>query len=222
MHLRLGEHLIAAIERRRDRMRKLQAGPIGDFFRNGGVDLLYELPVVTNDLVIDAGGFQGEWSSKMIVRYGCRCDIFEPVPTHCAQIKNLFQHNAMVRVFGAALGGASRVTNFRLAANSSSEFFSKDDCDTVMAEVIDIQQYLDCLGDAEIACLKLNIEGGEYEVLERLIEKKHMGRFKSLLIQYHSKIEGWEDRRNRINASLHLTHNCSWSYPMVWEKWVRS
>lgn len=218
----LGERIIGAIEKYRDRKRKSIAGPHGDFYRNGGNDLLYDLQVSTGSLIIDAGGYKGEWTVGMIARYGCRSEIFEPVPSYAEHCKRLFSRNAFVHVHPAALGGSSRKTKFSFAANGTSEFIARGSTNIVEAPVVDVSQFLDQLDNELVACLKLNIEGGEYEVLERLIDTNQIIRCKSLLIQFHPQPEGWERRRKDIEAHLRATHDRVWSYPMVWEKWVLS
>lgn len=217
----LGEFVIAAIEQRQKNKRQHLSGPLGEFYRNGGRELLYELPVSTNNLVIDAGGFEGEWTSKMLVRYGCRSEVFEPIPDYAEHLQRLFHKNALVHVRAAALGGSDRVTSFSIASDGSSEFLRNGGASSIEVEVIDIHAVIQSIGDETIACLKMNIEGGEYEVLERLIDMNQMGRFKSFLIQFHKQPEGWEERYSRITAQLCETHKREWCYPMVWEKWVK-
>ena len=217
----LGERIINTIESRRDRKRKSAPGPHGDFYRNGGNELLFDVPVSTGSLVIDAGGYKGEWTATMIARYGCRSEVFEPVPSYADHCKLLFGRNTLVRVHAAALGGSSRITKFSFAANGTSEFITTESTNIVEAPVVDVSQVFDQLGGEPVACLKLNIEGGEYEVLERLLDMKHIIRCKSLLIQFHHQPEGWEQRGKAIEARLQATHAREWCYPMVWEKWVR-
>ena len=217
----LGERIINAIEKRRDRKRRSSPGPQGDFYCNGGNELLYDVPVTTGSLVIDAGGYEGEWTAKMIARYGCRSEVFEPFPSYFDHCKRLFARNALVRVHASALGGSSRITKFSFAANGTSEFITKEGVDIVEAQVVDISQFFDQLGDEPVACLKLNIEGGEYEVLERLLATNQIALCKSLLIQFHPQPEGWEQRLKDIETRLRATHAQEWSYPMVWEKWIR-
>ena len=217
----LGERIVNIVEKRRDRKRKSMPGPYGDFYRNGGNELLYDVPVSTGSLVIDAGGYEGEWTVKMLARYGCRSEVFEPAPSYADHCKRLFGRNTLVRVHAAALGGSSRITKFSFAANGTSEFRTTESTNIVEAPVVDVSQVFDMLGDEPVACLKLNIEGGEYEVLERLLVTNQIIRCKSLLIQFHYQPEDWWQRRKDIEARLQATHDRDWCYPMVWEKWVR-
>lgn len=218
----IGERIVNAIEVRRLRKQRSAPGPYGEFHRDGGSELLYDMPVSTGSLVIDAGGYEGEWTAQMITRYGCRSEIFEPVPFYAARCRKMFSKNTMVRIRDAALGGSSRVTKFSFAANGSSEFGAHDASRSIEAPVVDVSMLFDQLADHSVACLKLNIEGGEYEVLERLLKTKQIVRCRSLLIQFHHQPAGWEQRRKQIELGLQETHTREWCYPMVWEKWIRS
>ena len=217
----IGERIVAIIKQRWDRNRRRMPGPLGDFYRNGGNDQLYDVPVTTGDLIIDAGGYEGEWTAKMMMRYGCQSELFEPVPTFSTNCQRLFARNSWVRVHCCALGGFSRTTTFSLASTGTSEFLPNTAEGTFEAQVLDVAEFLKTLHDQSVACLKLNIEGGEYEVLERLLDTHQISRFKSLLIQFHRQPEGWEVRRDSIIERLRATHDQEWCYLMVWEKWVK-
>lgn len=216
----LGQKIIDTIERRRDRNRRNQPGAIGQFWRDGGNKLLYDMPVTTGDLVIDAGGYYGEWTTGMISRYGCRSQIFEPVPAFFKHCQTYFINNTLVQVNKAALGGSDRKTIFNLLDNGTSEYRDDNNALQIESDVIDIARIFAETG-ARVACFKLNIEGGEYEVLERMLEANNIALCDSLLIQFHRQPVGYEARYKNIVAELHKTHIQSWCYEMVWEKWVR-
>ena len=96
---------------------------------------------------------------------------------------------------------------------------SGEACNQIEVDVIDVARVFSEVG-TPIACFKLNIEGGEYDVLERMLETNDVSLCESLLIQFHRQPEGFESRYKTIVDALHKTHNQSWSYEMVWEKWV--
>lgn len=216
-----GDAIVNAIHARQDHKKTRDDGPYGDFHRSGGNDLLYKVPVDTGGLVVDAGGFKGEWTSGMLIRYGCRCEVFEPVPVFANICRSLFERNSLVRVHTAALGGSERTMSLSLAQDGTSAFGPSESGNNIEAPVVDVSQFFNATKDQTIACLKLNIEGGEYEVLEKLILAGQIGRCKCILVQFHRQPVDWEQRRNAIEVKLRETHDREWCHPMIWEKWVR-
>lgn len=227
----LGARIVTAIESRAARKRLNMRGPIGDFYRRGGNALLYEdLPLGENDRVIDAGGYRGEWTAGVLPRYGCRSEIFEPVPEFAAHCRQLYRRNHRVGVHEAALGGSNRMTTFSLRDNGTSEFLGDSGSSEFEAKVVSVNEIIASLTThpgpealevvlSPIGVLKLNIEGGEYEVLESLLESELLSRIRCLLIQFHRQPPDWEERYGKIRDGLAQTHKCDWCYSMVWEKW---
>jgi FkbM family methyltransferase len=154
----LGQKIVDAIESRRDRNRKSQPGAIGRFWSDGGNTLLYDMPVITGSLVIDACGYEGEWTAGMISLYGCRSQIFEPVPTFFEHCQTYFKNNNLVQIHKAALGGSNLKKRFNLLDDGTSEYRGDSDAQHIEADVIDVKRIFAEAG-TRIACFKLNIEG---------------------------------------------------------------
>lgn len=216
----VGERITNAIEAYRDWRRKHAGGAYGAYYRDGGNSLLYDVPVETDSLVLDAGGYEGEWTANMIARYGCRSEVFEPVPAYAERCRRLFSRNTMVNVHEAALGNASRMATFHLSENGTSEYGGTNVAGVVEVPVVDVLEVFNRIPDEFISCVKLNIEGGEYDVLERLLDTGLIKRCGSLLIQFHPQPAGWETRLRNIEAKLMATHVREWCYPLLWEKWI--
>lgn len=224
----LGMRIVAAIEARQRRLRLRDPSALGDFYRAGGSTLLYEeLPVSETDLVIDAGGYHGEWTAGMLARYGCHSELFEPAPAFVSICQRTFARNKRVRIHPVALGSANQRLRFIEASSSTSAFQTEKagvgfdaqmlEVDDVVREVLKRHHLSDAGGS--IACLKLNIEGGEYEVLETLIQSGGIGHFGCLLIQFHRQPADYAQRYETIVRKLNQTHSLRWSFPMVWERW---
>jgi FkbM family methyltransferase len=214
--------LIRMLQARQDRKRQARNGPIGDFYRAGGNELLHVLPVTTDDVVIDAGGFKGDWTAAMLVRFGCRVELFEPIPAFAEECRARFAKNDRVAVHEAALGGSERTARFAIDAAASSAFTGRGG-GTVEARVLDVADVVDRVraSNGEVACLKLNIEGGEYEVLEQLAGCGVLASCRSVLVQFHAQPEGWEGRLFQVRGELGIVHRRTWQFPMVWELWER-
>ena len=84
-----------------------------------------------------------------------------------------------------------------------------------------VVEVLDELGAPQIDLMKVNIEGGEYDLLPALIDAGIMPRIGILQVQFHLFSADDIPRRDAIRAHLAQTHDCDWSYDFVWEQWSR-
>ena len=210
----LGEAIesgLAALRRyRRDRL----PGALGAFYRAGGEELLWRgLRVRSDEWVIDAGGYQGDWTAGALWRFGCRSRIYEPVPQFAAALRERFALNDRVEVVEAALGGEEGTLELSLAADGTSAF--RTGGTTVRARKHDAAAACAQLG--AVGCLKLNIEGGEYEVLERLCSSGSAGKIGTLLVQFHEVEKDSAARRLALQRALAASHRLVWEHAFVWE-----
>ena len=72
-----------------------------------------------------------------------------------------------------------------------------------------------------IDLLKLNIEGSEYDLIERLIETDYIKKVEQLKIQFHDNVNDAKSRRVDIRNKLSKTHSEIWSYYFIWEYWEK-
>ncbi|WP_163835751.1 FkbM family methyltransferase, partial [Pseudomonas viridiflava] len=75
------------------------------------------------------------------------------------------------------------------------------------------------LGTDKIDLMKINIEGGEFEVLPALIDAQYIYKITNLQIQFHDSIEHAKEKRDRLRDQFKLTHQETWNYEFVWENW---
>lgn len=73
----------------------------------------------------------------------------------------------------------------------------------------------------QIDLLKINIEGGEFPLLEHLLNSELMVKINHLQVQFHDFAEDAVSRRDLIRRKLVITHTQEWCYPFVWESWRR-
>jgi FkbM family methyltransferase len=219
----VGERVEAVIVKWRTWRTLRTSGPLGDFYRAGGQDLLYRaLPVTTGDLVIDGGGYHGSWTDEMLCRYGCRSIIFEPVAPFSAALRARYARNSNVEVLETALSNKTGRAKISFSMDGSSIFRPSSKGESFEISLLDFSAFLRERDISDVACLKLNIEGGEYDVLEQLIEVDLLRSIRSLLVQFHQVDSHSEMRRSRIQTALKRSHQCRFDYSFVWECWVRS
>jgi len=68
--------------------------------------------------------------------------------------------------------------------------------------------------------LKINIEGGEFEVLPALIAAGMIDRVRYIQVQFHNFVPEATAKRAAIRKALVKTHVEMWNYPFVWESWA--
>jgi len=195
-----------------------QPGPLGDYHRAGGNELLFRgLRILADEWLVDGGGYRGDFTAEALWRFGCRSLIYEPVPQFAGGLRERFGMNSRVEVIEAALGGADGTASLGFAGDGTSSFRSGGEILRARKEdVLAAWQRLPAIG-----CLKLNIEGGEFEVLERLCSRGLVAKARTLLIQFHRVTETSEAERMLLQEALSSTHQKRWDHPVVWERWDR-
>jgi FkbM family methyltransferase len=187
----------------------------GDFTRR------LDYPLTSAAIVWDVGGYEGQWTSDIFARFGCRVHVFEPDPAAAESIRRRFAANPLVAVHAFALGEADGRRSLSVAADASSLEPDNRGLDTQAVDVRDMIAVWRELGGARVDLLKLNIEGGEYALLERLVESGLMAEVGELQVQFHDFVPQAEARRQALAAQLARTHERTWCYEFVWENWRR-
>jgi len=173
-----------------------------------------------NSIVFDVGGYIGDWAASIYSRYNCNVYIFEPVTSLCDRMKNRFKGNDKFKLFNIGLGNLTRDMYVATIGDESS--FYLESANAQMARIINISEFIESHEIDEIDLLKLNIEGGEYEVIPRLIEAGLISRVKNVQVQFHYWIEDSEKMLAKIRQNLSRTHTLTYSFDYVWENWVRN
>ena len=77
------------------------------------------------------------------------------------------------------------------------------------------------LGVKKIDLIKINIEGGEYDLLDHILEIGFVENIENLQIQFHNFVENSDSRMETIQTKLSQTHKPTYQYKYVWENWKR-
>lgn len=192
------------------------------WYAEGGEDLRLDYRLEPTSRVWDIGGYEGGWAAEVVSRYGCRVDVFEPAGAFADALRQRFCHDDRVTVHEIALGGSSRLAELGSDADASS-LFSASALSTEEVRVVDVASQLAKLRPqgSDVDLVKINIEGAEYELLERLLQTGDIRRFRHVLVQFHPDMPGARRRMRRIQAGLRSTHALTWQYRFVWENWER-
>lgn len=185
----------------------------------GDQTLRLDYVIAPGEVVLDVGGFEGQWASDIFGRTLCTVHVFEPVPHFAAAIRERFAANPNVHLHETALGGADATLSISVEGDASS---------TLLEGEHSIEVPVRCFADVvceegwtEIALMKVNIEGGEYELLEHLLDAGLASRVRNLQVQFHDFVPDAQRRMLAIQERLRATHELSWYFPFIWESWRR-
>lgn len=173
------------------------------------------------EILFDLGGYKGDYSADILIKNkNITAYIFEPVKKYADNIKKRFENYRNVLVYQFGLSDSNQDIIINIQEESSSfikEIQSKEKEKTIIK---DIHEFLIENKIQKIGLMKVNIEGSEYPLLERLIETNAISKINRLLVQFHYIDKNSYQRMNKIWKELEKTHNLIWYFrPYVWEYW---
>lgn len=188
------------------------------FADKGDTTLRLNYDLNENSIVFDLGGYKGEFATEIYCKYSSSIFVFEPIFDFYSIIKNKFSNTNKVKPFHYGLGGKNEELKISLIDNSSSVYIESDTFETV--QVKSIVDFINENNITKVDLIKINIEGGEYEVLETLIDNNLISVFTNIQVQFHDFIiENAKERMNAIQEKLSITHELTYQYEFVWENW---
>jgi FkbM family methyltransferase len=180
---------------------------------DGERNLFTNYPLNSKSVVIDVGGYKGIFSDRIFSIYNSHIIIFEPVKSYFAILKNKYVNAKNIKVFNYGLSNKNSNQKIYLSGDSTSLFRASDNSEKI--KLIDIATIIKKFKTIDL--LSINIEGGEYDVLERLIDTNLIKKIKFLQVQFHHFIPNANSRRKKIVKDILKTHKIHFSYPFVWE-----
>ena len=194
------------------------------FADRGDQTLRLEYPELNSDsIVFDVGGYSGDFSEAIIERYNCKIYIFEPHPEYFSNCIERFSSYENVTVLNYGL--ADKDGEFLLSNQSDASSFINPNhkkTDGINCITRDFSSVLRELDVTNIDLMKINIEGGEFPLMEYIISCGKQAIVRQYQIQFHNFVENAVERRIQISRSLSETHDRTWCYTFVWENWRKN
>lgn len=190
------------------------------FAADGDATFRVDYDLGPDSVVVDVGGYRGQWASDIVARYLCAVHVFEPVPQYAEEIRQRFRLNDRVVVHAAALGGENGSLRLALEADRSSAHLTGRE--VTEAPVRAAADVFGELGLTRIDLMKVNVEGGEYDLLPHLIRTGWISKVRDLQVQFHDFVPDADARMRDIQQELARTHRVTYSFPFVWENWRRT
>lgn len=189
------------------------------FADHGDETLRLDYPLDETSVVFDVGGYLGDYADAVHKKYGCRVYLFEPVPAFYNECVKRFNNSPSITCLNYGLSSASGWFEMSLNNNGSSFKINEVGGTSQQAQVRSIIEVVAELGVEEINLIKINIEGGEFDLLSTMIDSGLIKHIKYIQVQFHNFVAGAVDARLRIRGSLEKTHREMWNYEFVWESW---
>jgi FkbM family methyltransferase len=185
---------------------------------NGDQTLRLDYDLDSNSYVMDVGGFEGNWAQDIYCKYKCKVEVYEPIAKYVEIISNKFNHNRDVKVNPYGLGHGNFEDVPMEEIGDATGGFNPSTEESELVQIKDIVEEITSKG-RRINLLKLNIEGAEYLLLERMMETGVMDIVDNIQVQFHIFVKDYEYRREQIRKKLSETHEITYDYPFIWENW---
>jgi FkbM family methyltransferase len=186
---------------------------------DGEDNLLINYPLNKNSLIVDVGGYKGHFSDKIISLYDPKIIIFEPVREFNKILKNRYKNNSKVSIRNYGLSDKSSFQDIFISGDGTSLIKKSDKISKIktqdVADFVKKHKFIDLMS--------INIEGAEYQLLNRLIETNLLKNIKFLQVQFHDFVPNSKALRKDTLKNILKTHKVRYSYPFVWESFeIRS
>lgn len=193
----------------------------------------YEYNLTPDSIVIDLGGYTGGFASGIANKFKCSVHSYEAVERYFSQInhKNVIPYQYAVTcetgtdyMHVCDEGSTTEALSSYKKQNDRDVSYQRDisrhsSIPLEQVNTIDINEILENYDQVDL--LKINIEGGEYAILERMCETGTINKIQNLQVQFHNFIEDAQNRYDSICSSLELTHNCDFDSMWRWSFWSR-
>ncbi len=193
-----------------------------------------------NSIVIDLGAYVGLWAQKINDKFGSKVHAYEAVEefyNRCTNLKfinaplmdNVIFHNAAVTCKTGK--GIMHVCDEGSTLEELADYKQKNSTDHSYLNdlrggnnkgfhevtTIDINKVLEEFDIVHL--LKMNIEGVEYDLLDRICDTNTISKIDRLQIQFHKDVENSEERLDKIFEKLKNTHTCYFDSTWRWSFW---
>tara|TARA_R110002020_G_scaffold268231_3_gene483384 strand:+ start:1633 stop:2253 length:621 start_codon:yes stop_codon:yes gene_type:complete len=190
----------------------------------GDLKLRYNYSLNSDSVVVDLGGYKGDFADIIHRKFNSNVYAFEPFKEFYDVMEGRFNSNKKIRVFNYGISDKTSTEDFHFSNDGSSlaavQRFSEEDNKAVSkVEVRSFKEVYEELNFDVIDLLKINVEGAEYEILENIFENNYTTKIKNFQIQFHPEPPGAEEAYKRVTKVLSETHNQDWYYSWCWENW---
>lgn len=180
-------------------------------------NLMLNYDLNEDSIVFDVGGYKGQGASDIFSMYSPTIYIFEPRAEYALAIEKRFKKNNKIKVFDFGLSNKKSDDYIYFNDDGSTLFLKNNRKEKVRLE--SISDFIKNGNIKKIDLLKLNIEGGEYDVLDDLINSGSLSMITDIQIQFHNFFPDAKKKMLDIRERLRKTHHLTYQYEFVMENW---
>ena len=181
-------------------------------------DLLTDFDLPEQDAtIVYVGAFEGNGAAKLADRYDADVHAFEPGPPQLEKLRAKAASRPRLHVHPCGLAGRNMSAALSIDGQASSIY--DEGAESSMIDIRDAAEVFDELGLDRIDLLKVNIEGAEYDLFDRLLETGWIDRTDRMLIQFHEWHPWAYRRRAGIRRRFRTTHDQQWDCDFIFEFW---
>jgi FkbM family methyltransferase len=189
---------------------------------DGDASLRLDYPLNADSVVFDVGGFKGDFSAAILGKFNCNIFIFEPVRDFYGACATRFATDARVACFNFGLGDSDGDFGMINTGDASSICLGPSPC----SDLVKVRRFETVFSElliTRIDLLKINIEGGEFPLLDHIIASGLILHVNHIQVQFHDFVPLAEHLRMNVRRLLSETHEEVWCFPFIWESWrIRS
>lgn len=159
------------------------------------------------DLVLDLGANVGEVSNFFLTK-NCTVKAYEANPVCIEFLNKRFQGNNNIQIFHKAVSNNDGEISFFIASNSlSSSIINRDEkyeTTEIRCPSVNISSILS-KSPIKVKLIKMDIEGGEYDILDELLKPENIQKFEFCAVEVHyDKIPGLVKRHEDVVRKIKL------------------
>ena len=188
--------------------------------KDNGEKLRYQYDLNQSSIVFDLGGYIGQWTQDVYSKYNCNIFVFEPVEKFSKNISERFKDNSKIKVFNLGLSNEDKEIDISVKEDASSSYIKDEN--TSKIKLKKASAFMKENNIKKIDLMKINIEGGEYDLLDELISSGFINQIDNIQVQFHHFVNDAKNRMEKIQKELEKTHHLTFQYKFVWENWKKN
>lgn len=169
-----------------------------------------------NGIILDVGAFEGEFA-KFHADTADMVICFETNDVAVSALRKRFSNYDNIRIYDFGIG--SKTFRGRMVGEGPGAHIVFDDTADVI--IRDVASVFEELNLNDVALMKVNIEGGEFDLIEALCDNGLIQNIQEIHIQAHDfadkYLNNYLSMHRRLSTHFHLIR----SFPYVWDFWIR-